>query len=184
MRQEKYDDTNPVVAFVIRRFFERVSRMLAELAPLSLLDAGAGEGELARRGVLPPGVRMTPLDLSAEALAGQADAVRGSVAALPFRDRGFDAVVCLEVLEHLADPRPALAELLRVARKGVVVSVPYEPWFRIGNVLRGKHLARLGDHPEHVQHWNRRTFGALLASEARDVQIEEAFPWIVARCRL
>ena len=35
----------------------------------------------------------------------------------------------------------------------------YEPYFQMGNVLRGKHLsAELGNHPEHVQHWNLRTF--------------------------
>ncbi|MEO8373503.1 MAG: methyltransferase type 11, partial [Candidatus Solibacter sp.] len=61
--------------------------------------------------------------------------------------------------------------------------VPYEPWFRVGNVLRGKHLSALGNHPEHVQHWNLRTFHAFLSSLAAEVRIIEAFPWIIACCR-
>jgi hypothetical protein len=64
-----------------------------------------------------------------------------------------------------------------------VLSVPYEPYFRIGNVLRGNHLSRLGDHPEHVQHWNLRSFGEFLAASFRDVRLIEAFPWIIACCR-
>ena len=87
------------------------------------------------------------------------------------------------MLEHLDDPAAAVRELARVARRAVVVSVPFEPYFRIGNVLRGKHLSRLGNHPEHVQHWNLRTFPAFLSGSVTDVRIVEAFPWIIACCR-
>ncbi|MEO8601870.1 MAG: methyltransferase domain-containing protein [bacterium] len=41
---------------------------------------------------------------------------------LPFRDDAFDVVLCSEVLEHLVRPVEALAELLRVARKYVIVT--------------------------------------------------------------
>ncbi len=40
---------------------------------------------------------------------------------------------------------------------------PTSPISASGNVLRGKHLGRLGNHPEHVQHWNLRTFPSFLA---------------------
>jgi len=178
-RQQKYDDGNPVVRFVIGRFFARIAEALAEFAPESLLDAGCGEGEMLRRVSLPKAARTVLLDRNPESAAQ----VLASVHALPFPSRSFDVVTCLEVLEHLADPRAAAEELRRVARRAVVLSVPYEPYFRMGNVLRGKHLARLGDHPEHVQHWNLRTFGAFLAGSFRQVRLVEAFPWIIACCR-
>ena len=38
--------------------------------------------------------------------------------ALPFEDAGFDAVLCIEVVRYLSDPRPALLELARVLRPG------------------------------------------------------------------
>jgi SAM-dependent methyltransferase len=186
--QEKYRDSNPVVRLVLRRFFARIASVLAEVNPASLLDAGCGEGELMRRGVLPERVQVTSLDVRPESLAyfraqgAPGRLVCGSVEALPFPDGSFDAVLCLEVLEHLREPRRALAELGRVGR-AVIVSVPHEPWFRAGNVLRGKHLSRWGDFPEHVQHWNFRTFGALLAPAFREVRLMGAFPWIVACCR-
>jgi SAM-dependent methyltransferase len=180
VRQEKYDDPNPVVGFVIRRFFERIGGVLTELAPDSVLDAGCGESELQRRGAVPARARVVPLDRNPDSAAR----VIASVDALPFAARSFDVVTCLEVLEHLTDPAAAVRELARVARRAVVVSVPYEPWFRIGNVLRGKHLDALGNHPEHVQHWNLRSFEKFLASAVPEARLIEAFPWIIACCPL
>ena len=45
---------------------------------------------------------------------------------LPFGDGGFDAVVCLEGLEHLVDPVHLIRELARVTRAGgeIVISTP------------------------------------------------------------
>ena len=183
--QEKYDDPNPVVRFVIGRFFRRLRGVLSELGPHSILDAGCGEGEMLRRGVLPSTVKPVCVDLDSARLALVAghDRVRASVMSLPFASRSFDVVTCLEVLEHLDDPAAAVRETARVARHAVVFSVPYEPYFRIGNVLRGKHLGLLGNHPEHVQHWNLRTFRAFLSGPVAPVRVVEAFPWIIACCR-
>ena len=52
---------------------------------------------------------------------------REDVTRLSFRDRSFDAVVSLDVLEHVPDYRRALAEFARVLRpEGVLVlSVPF-----------------------------------------------------------
>jgi SAM-dependent methyltransferase len=180
MKQEKYHDPNPVVAYLIGRFFSRLGGVLTELRPHTMLDAGCGEGEMLRRGAVPAGVRPVLLDRNPDSAAQ----VIGSVNALPFAARSFDVVTCLEVLEHLDDPGAAVRELARVARHAVVLSVPHEPWFRAGNVLRGKHLAGLGNHPEHVQHWNFRSFEKFLRGQVPEVRIVDAFPWIIACCVL
>jgi len=186
--QEKYHDTNPVVRYVLRNFFARIRAAVDEAAPSTLLDAGCGEGELMRRVVLPSGTRVISLDLRRESLvffrehSAARNLVCGSLDALPLGDKGVDAVLCLEVLEHLDKPLAALGELARVARKAVILSVPHEPYFRLGNVMRGKHLERWGDHPEHVQHWNPRTFQEFLQPSFVEVRLWHAFPWIVAVC--
>ena len=53
--------------------------------------------------------------------------VRGSAGALPIRNRSFDVVTMLDVLEHLDDPAGALAEVRRVLRPGgpLILSVPH-----------------------------------------------------------
>jgi SAM-dependent methyltransferase len=178
-----------VVGFVIRRFFDRIGTVIGEVNPHSLLDAGCGEGELLRRGVFGPGISPVCLDLNVDSLADvrarteQRGLICGSVQALPFAAQSFDAVLCLEVLEHLDEPAAAVRELARVARHAIILSVPYEPYFRLGNVLRGKHLRHLGNFPEHVQHWNLRTFRTFLSSVLSEIRLIEAFPWIIACCR-
>ena len=53
--------------------------------------------------------------------------VEGDAAALPFEDGAVDAVVMLDVLEHVPEPRAVLTEVRRVLRPGgvVVLSVPH-----------------------------------------------------------
>ena len=55
--------------------------------------------------------------------------VNGNARALPFRERGHQAVVVKDVLEHLEDFRPALGEAARVARRAIIVS-SFIPWGR------------------------------------------------------
>jgi SAM-dependent methyltransferase len=43
---------------------------------------------------------------------------------LPFEDKSFDCVMCMDTLEHVDDPHLLLGELLRVASKHVIVSLP------------------------------------------------------------
>jgi SAM-dependent methyltransferase len=56
-------------------------------------------------------------------------AVRCSGHQLPFRDRAFDAVVVSDVMEHVPPPqrREVIAEVLRVARRVVVLGYPCGP---------------------------------------------------------
>lgn len=53
--------------------------------------------------------------------------VVGSVYELPFENESFDIVLCMVVMEHLEDPKSAIAEMKRVLKKGgkILVSVPF-----------------------------------------------------------
>ena len=96
--QEKYHDPNPVVRILLGRFFARIADAVRETAPASILDAGCGEGELFRRGILPPGIRIISLDLRQQSLAylrdhsAQRNLVCGSLVSLPLPDKSVDAV--------------------------------------------------------------------------------------------
>ena len=154
-----------------------------------MLDAGCGEGETLVRlaGTLPD--RVAALDISPEAVEFTAarlpgaEVCQGSVYELPFADHAFELVLCLEVLEHLRDPAAALRELDRVSAASVLVSVPHEPWFRAGSLLRGKYVRTLGNHPEHINHWNPRTLRQLLETRFEVISLSRSFPWLIADCR-
>lgn len=109
------------------RTVERIVAALARHDMASLLEVGVGTGRMA----LPlseRGVAVTGLDASRGMLArarikGLARLVRGSAYRLPFGDQTFDAALFVHVLHLLDDPRVALLEACRVARRGAVALV-------------------------------------------------------------
>lgn len=186
---EKFQTGNPVVRRLIDGFYAKVEETVAPLKPETVLDAGCGEGETLDRlaSVLP--ARPVGIDLNPESVefAGQrlpdASLSVANLLELPFADDQFDLVLCLEVLEHLPDPAAGLAELARVSGRDIVVSVPHEPWFRLGSLARGKYLKTWGNHPEHVNHWNPRSLRDFLATQVEVVEVKTSTPWLIARCR-
>ncbi|MCC7021569.1 MAG: class I SAM-dependent methyltransferase [Thermomicrobiales bacterium] len=186
----KHTAGNPIQRALIDRFHQRIVREVVALAPDSFLDAGCGEGFVARRMLeAMPNLELTGCDLSAGALEiaretnPSARFVPGSVVELPFPDNAFDVVGCFEVLEHLPGDLPelALAEFARVARRGVVLSVPHEPAFSLANAARGKNLdiRPRGSDPDHKQFWSRAAFGALVAKQMRVRRLIGSFPWTI-----
>ena len=112
-----------------------------------------------------------------------ADYVLSDAARLPFADGSFDYVLSAEILEHLPDPDSAMSEICRVCAQGarVVITVPYEPFFHWGNVLRGKHLRRWGWTPAHVNRWTRSQARSFLESHLRVTRESglKTFPWLL-----
>jgi SAM-dependent methyltransferase len=108
-----------------------------------VLDLGCGAGRHAFE-CLRRGARVTALDadpvevkgvvglMAAMLEAGEVRSggagmgLRGDALRLPCRDGAFDKVICAEVLEHLPDDAPAMAELARVLAPGgtLAISVP------------------------------------------------------------
>ncbi len=182
----KFQTKNPVVIHMLEGFFSALRKELLHFRPATVLDAGCGEAETIERlrDVMPPLVE--GVDIRADCIAfaenrfPQFRFQEGSVYELPFDDRSFDLVMCCEVLEHLDSPGEALRELCRVARKGLLLSVPHEPWFRLGSLARGRYLRTFGNHPEHVQHWNLTTFNRLVKGISPGARVKSAFPWMIA----
>lgn len=92
-----------------------------------LLDVPAGEGALAAR-LISVGFEVECCDLYPEIFRLKDVPVRqGDLnGELPFADRSFDHVTCLEGLEHIENPQQAMREFARVLRPGgtVTVSIP------------------------------------------------------------
>ena len=202
-----HDHPSPFVRYVEGKRIRRTFALLAPGPRDRVLEVGCGAGHLLKR--LPAGRRFG-LDLSesmlrkAQRRVDPGTLLQANAESLPFRTGAWDRVYCSEVLEHLADPRAALAEIERiVATHGVaVVSVPNE---RLINTLKAavrraglsRAVLRTGPNdyamPERMDdEWHLHTFDlkSLLDAIPRGLRVArvEAIPfrWLplryVARC--
>jgi ubiquinone/menaquinone biosynthesis C-methylase UbiE len=138
------------------------------LAPMNLLDVGSGRGvflwplldEFSGLAVTAVDIADHRLDMLAAVRRGGVERLsveRMDVTALTFADRSFDVVTVLEVLEHLERPEAAAREVLRVARRAVIASVP----------------SREDNNPQHVRLFDRASLTALFAGAgARRIKID------------
>ncbi len=104
-------------------------------------------------------------------------ALRGDTLHLPFADGAFDRVICSEVLEHVADPARATAELARVLKPGGTIAVsvptPFTEWaYRFAS---DEYFNTPGGH---VRIFTPRRLATLLAAhglEVRDIAFAHGF---------
>ena len=193
----KYQSPNRLKRRLVRRMQDRIIELAAECCAGSgtprILDAGCGEGlnaMLLEKRL--PGARIVLLDASEDALdyartlcSEKCDFQCGSVTELPFPDGSFDLVMCTEVLEHLEQPETALAELLRVSSGHVLISVPHEPWFCAGNLLALQNVKRLGNPPDHLNHWTSGSFHRWIRRHISGWTpvFYRSFPWLITLLR-
>ena len=190
---DKYGSHNPVVRRLMAEF-ERTLGQLFELAePGSVLDIGCGEGVLTEQWAARLGSgRVVGVDLedpklraewstrTRENLEFRATAGRR----LEFATDEFDLVAAIEALEHIPQPELTVAEMVRVARRNLLVSVPREPLWRLLNVARGAYVRQLGNTPGHVKHWSKRAFVRELERHGEVVEARSPFPWTMLLVRV
>jgi SAM-dependent methyltransferase len=105
-----------------------------ELAGFSgrLLDVGCGNSPF-RHLLSPATSRYQGVDVAAAANFGykNPDTVYYDGHVLPFPDASFDAVLCTEVLEHIADPAETIREIHRVLKPAgrLVLTIPWSARF-------------------------------------------------------
>lgn len=129
--------------WMLARQEDLVMRALRTVGAQTVLDVGGGHGQLARP-LSEAGFEVTVLGSESVCAARIADLVQagmcrfvvGSVIALPFADRSFDAVVTVRLLPHCARWPLLIRECARVARRVVVLDYPVSggfnrlaPWF-------------------------------------------------------
>lgn len=187
----KHTSNNPLQRGLIGHFHQTAATLLADVPGERYLDVGCGEG-FAMRALFASAadcaITGVDLELPAVQLARQANPQSrfavSSLLALPFPDDSFDVTLCMEVLEHLATPEQGLAELRRVTRHFLLLSVPNEPLFRGANFLRGKNLSRWGNDVGHLQNWSARAFVSFVSRQCEVLTWRTSFPWTLVLCKL
>lgn len=124
-----------VGAYFLRVQEEAVSRSLTLLGkdPLKILEVGGGHGQITES-LLRAGhevwvqgsanecfERLRPL---ATKFPGKLDFICSPLWTIPALDRSFDAVIALRLLAHVERWQELLAEMARLARRGVIVDFP------------------------------------------------------------
>lgn len=131
MTADEYDAwyRTPRGAWIGETEYRLIRRLLGPDPGASVVDVGCGTGYFSRRFAL-DGHRVTGVDRDpgmlavarAAAAAGERY-VEADALALPFEDGEFDYCVSITALCFMADEAAALAEMLRVTRRGLALGL-------------------------------------------------------------
>ena len=185
---DKYRSGNPIHQKLMRGFLESAHELLQMTSATEVLEVGCGPGDLASNllresDIRSDKIRYVGTDICPHEIAKAKsnypyfDFQEASIYELPFAENRFDTVIGCEVLEHLESPQKALDEIARVTTRYALVSVPWEPTWRILNVLRGKYVTALGNTPGHLQNFTRSAIRKLLKSKFHIVAERRPIPW-------
>lgn len=200
---EKHTTRNPLKRYLVNRLNSQILISVRESVrknqrkkgqTIRILDAGCGEGFISNLLIDELGnerIEIVGLELNAEAIRiaktknPKMSFVQGDICKMPFETEAFDIVICTEVLEHLQSPEAALSELIRVSRQAIIVTVPHEPWFCMGNLLVLKNITRLGNPIDHINHWTFLGFKSFLLEHSKvKWKMGKSFPWTIAQCAI
>jgi SAM-dependent methyltransferase len=126
-----------------------------------VLEIGCGAGAFIRRlqglGVTAEGVELND-DALLVAQAAGLPVRRMTLDELVRAGLRYDAICAFQVLEHIPDPKPFLADIMTLLSDGgrLVLSVPDSDGF-----IKYARLDLLNEPPHHMTQWNERAFGFL-----------------------
>jgi ubiquinone/menaquinone biosynthesis C-methylase UbiE len=120
LEPEQYFSKNYDTKYRFISYWHQLDEIMT-LEPESILEIGKGNGFVSNY-LKSRGLKINTVDIDKRL---NPNAV-GSVLFIPFSDKAFEVVAAFEVLEHLPfkDFSRALAEIYRVSRKNVVLSLP------------------------------------------------------------
>ena len=165
---DKYGSTNPVVRRLMAGFEAdargAVRARRAQLGARRRLRRGRADARSGRGGSPPAGSSASTSRTRSCRPSGRArrrpnlEYRTMPAENLPFADGEFDLAARSRCSSTCPTPSSTVAEMARVARRHLLVSVPREPLWRALNVARGAYVRDLGNTPGHVNHWSRRAF--------------------------
>lgn len=131
MKPQEYDQwyDTPRGRWIGETEFALLYELLAPRPRETLLDVGCGTGWFTRRFAERDGLQVTGLDPNAEWLncarsrAPKINWLEGDACKLPFVDSSFDTIISVTALCFIADWPRALSEMVRVARRRVVLGL-------------------------------------------------------------
>jgi len=181
----KHQSRNPLVRALVGGYRHTLQDLVKNLPIVTALEIGSGEGHLieyihairADLSWVGSDITYAMVEVGRRNVAGALWSIHAGEA-LPFRDASFDLVLTCEVLEHVQQPVRVLQEMRRVCSRYCVISVPWEPWWRVLNMARGKYLRAWGNTPGHLNHWSRGGILRQVEAEFQVKQVRLTVPWV------
>lgn len=187
---DKHHNKNPIIKFLMKKFHQDLFSLIKKAKPSSILDVGCGEGYTTKLIIrIFPHLKIEGCELDEKILQiakKQNPKIRFtqcSIYKLKNETSSFDLTIVSEVLEHLEETNKAIKEVKRVSAKYCIFTVPYEPYWRIANMLRGAYWRNFGNTPGHIQHWNKGNFKRMLKKHFKNVKIKQSLLWNIALCK-
>ena len=152
---------------LMRRLIERRVEKLSELngGPGRLLDVGAGTGLFMeagmRAGWVAEGVDISAAAVSMARQITSANVIQGGLDDVPPKG-DFDAVTMWDVLEHLGDPRAALARVRTLLRPEGLVGISFPNVGGLRSRLLGTRWRYFQREIGHISHFSPGTLRAIL----------------------
>lgn len=189
--KNKYSNKNFLHRLTLERFFDVAAEMLKEYTSSSVLEFGCGEGlflkKLRERALIFK--NLTGIDLRADALS-EAKSLHPEYTFINQdlltweSDRKYELVIASQVLEHLYEPETYLEALVRKSSNAIFLTVPFEPWFRVMNFLRGRDILAFGNHPEHINWWGKKSFVKFLEPHCEIIEVRVSFPFLLVKAQV
>lgn len=183
----KYKTKNILKRKMIEKFKRKILSILDNYdLKYTILDVGCGEGFISNY-IYKTGKHrlITGIDID----KGAIDFAKGNNKCINYMvgdvnktssNKKYDIVMALEILEHLENPDKTLKNIMSLSKRQVIISVPNEPFFSLGNLLSLKNVKRFGTPSEHINIWTKKKFIQFLESNnIRDYKLYRSFPWLI-----
>lgn len=188
---KKYHSKNYLKQVMIKKFKNKLIKILNNDNDnnnlTTLLDAGCGEGFISDFIYNNTKIKnITGIDICSNSInyaKKQNEMIKyecKNLYKLDYINNSFDVVISLEVLEHLEKPEIVLKELIRISKKKLIISVPNEPFFSLGNLLSFKNVKTLGNPIDHVNKWTKNKFIKFIKQNGvTNFSVVTSFPWTI-----
>mgnify|MGYP001594674004 CR=1 FL=1 len=159
------------------RVFKKIERL--HQLPGKILDIGCATGTLLetaqRKGWQAVGVE--PSKWASRIGKGKygLDIIRGTLETAKLKEKSFDAVTCLDVIEHVSSPRKLLADIHKVLKKDGVLCLVTPDIGSLVSKLLGENWWHI--RPDHIYYFNEETLSILLLSQGFKVEKISRYSW-------
>ena len=173
--------TQLLVPYLLQQL-QKVSNL--QSTPLHILEVGAGNGYISNLLSI-HGYEVTALEPSYDGASLISSAypdlhlINSTVESIspPLKDQ-YDVVVCIEVIEHVYDPKVFVATLYQALRQGgtLIISTPYHGYIKNLLIalfdLSDQHYTVLWDHG-HIKFFSIKTLSQLLTQKGfKDITVK------------